>query len=154
MAFSILRALSTPSRHLQRRQWEPFHYPSRKKEESFFSFFIFLSLPLLQDPFSAWPFSPHKLSFFPLCYISTARCRTETTAWICSAQPRFTQEWILGEGGGITSSLSWSCSFLLTVSFPWHPTCPKSTEHHWAGQVPVQYSCRLLVNSRISQSSV
>lgn len=43
MTFSILRALSTPSRHLQRRQRELFHDPSRKKRGIFifFSFFIF-----------------------------------------------------------------------------------------------------------------
>lgn len=155
MTFSILRALSTPSRHLQGRQWELFHYSSRKKEGSFFSLFIF-------------PFPFHlccKVHFqFDLSLLSSwiylcvtflpQGCRPEATASICSAQPQFTQDWILGEGRGITSSLSWSCYFLLTVSFPWHPICTKSTEHHWAGQVPVQYSSRLLVNSSISQTTV
>lgn len=150
MTFSILRALSTPSRHLQRRQWELFHDPSRKKRGIFifFSFFIFTFPLCCKIHFQPDPL-PLSSCFFSLSYIST-----EATSWICSAQPRFTQEWILGEGRGITSSLSWSCSFLLSVSFPWHPMSTKPTEHHWAGQVPVQYSSRLLVNSSISQTSV
>lgn len=62
LKYPALRALSTPSRHLQGRQWEAI--PLSLNEERDPS--TFPSLPLLQDPFAVWLFSSLKLSFSTL----------------------------------------------------------------------------------------